>query len=120
MSNDEKKLYAAELERVQKQMQEIIETEGMSKARFLILQLLTKLRQICIDPSLVYDGYNNISNKLDTLINIIKEYTTNGHKILIFSSFKKAIDKVSNLLNDEKINYYLIIVIISFKIKIKL
>ena len=120
MSDDEKKLYAAELERVQREMQEIIETEGMSKARFLILQLLTKLRQICIDPSLVYDGYNNISNKLDTLINIIKEYTTNGHKILIFSSFKKAIDKVSNLLNDEKIKYYRIDGSISSKDRIKM
>ena len=120
MSDDEKKIYVAELERVQKEMNEIIETEGMSKARFLILQLLTKLRQICIDPSLVFDGITNMSHKMEMLLNIINEYTSNDHKILIFSSFKKAIDKVGLLLNDEKIKYYRIDGGVSSKDRIKM
>ena len=120
MSYDEKKIYVAELERVQKEMNEIIETEGMSKARFLILQLLTKLRQICIDPSLVFDGITNMSHKMEMLLNIINEYTSNDHKILIFSSFKKAIDKVGLLLNDEKIKYYRIDGGVSSKDRIKM
>ena len=36
-------------------MKQIIENDGMNKARFLILQLLTKLRQICIDPKIIYE-----------------------------------------------------------------
>ena len=120
MSDEEKKIYVAELEKVQRKMEEIMATEGMSKARFLILQLLTKLRQICIDPSLVFDGINNPSHKLETLLNIINEYIANEHKILIFSSFKKAIDKVGLLLNDEKIKYYRIDGGVSSKDRIKM
>ncbi len=120
MSDEEKKIYVAELEKVQRKMEEIMATEGMSKARFLILQLLTKLRQICIDPSLVFDGINNPSHKLETLFNIINEYIANEHKILIFSSFKKAIDKVASLLNDEKIKYYRIDGGVSSKDRIKM
>lgn len=120
MSDEEKKIYVAELEKVQRKMEEIMVTEGMSKARFLILQLLTKLRQICIDPSLVFDGINNPSHKLETLFNIINEYIANEHKILIFSSFKKAIDKVASLLNDEKIKYYRIDGGVSSKDRIKM
>ena len=53
----------------------------------------------------VYDGE---SNKIDTLINIVGEYIANGHKILIFSSFKKALDEVSVRLKKEKIKYHMI------------
>ena len=61
-------------------MEKIIETEGMNKARFLILQLLTQLRQICIDPSIVYDNYKDGSNKLEQLESIVNEYIKNNHK----------------------------------------
>ena len=120
MSDSEKKIYAAELERVQREMEEIMATEGMSKARFLILQLLTKLRQICIDPSLVYDGFNETPHKIETLLNIINEYTANNHKILIFSSFKKAIDKLGEYLAKDKIKYYRIDGSIPSKERIKM
>ena len=89
-------------------MDEIIESGGMSKARFLILQLLVKLRQICIDPSIIYDNYDGGSNKIDTLINIINEYSANGHKMLIFSSFRTALNLVKERLDKEKIKYYMI------------
>ena len=106
LSDEQKKLYAAELERVKREMEEIMATDGMSKARFLILQLLVKLREICIDPAIIYDDYHGGSNKIDTLINIINEYIANGHKMLIFSSFKTALDLVKSRLDKEKIKYY--------------
>ena len=108
LSDEQKKLYAAELERVKREMDEIIATGGMSKARFLILQLLVKLRQICIDPSIIYDNYDGGSNKIDTLINIINEYSANGHKMLIFSSFRTALNLVKTRLDKEKIKYHMI------------
>ena len=106
LSEEQKKLYAAELENVKKEMEEILLNGGMSKIRFLILQLLIKLRQICIDPAIIYDDYKGGSNKIDTLVNIINEYIANGHKILIFSSFKTALDLVKRKLESLKINYY--------------
>lgn len=108
LKDEQKKLYVAELERVKEEMEKIIETEGMNKARFLILQLLTKLRQICIDPSIVYDNYKDGSNKLEQLENIVNEYIKNNHKILIFSSFKTALNIVKEKLNKAKIKTYMI------------
>ena len=108
LKDEQKKLYVAELERVKEEMEKIIETEGMNKARFLILQLLTKLRQICIDPSIVYDNYNDGSNKLEQLESIVNEYIKNNHKILIFSSFKTALNIVKEKLNKAKIKTYMI------------
>ena len=108
IKDEQKKLYVAELERVKEEMEKIIETEGMNKARFLILQLLTKLRQICIDPSIVYDNYKDGSNKLEQLESIVNEYIKNNHKILIFSSFKTALNIVKEKLNKAKIKTYMI------------
>lgn len=108
LKDEQKKLYAAELERVKKEMEDIMADGGMSKARFLILQLLTKLRQICIDPSIVYENYCDGSNKIEQLVSIVKEYTENGHKILIFSSFKTALNIVKTNLEKAKIKTYMI------------
>ena len=108
LKDEQKKLYVAELNRVKEEMDKIIKEEGMNKARFLILQLLTKLRQICIDPSIVYDNYTDGSNKIEQLENIVSEYTKNKHKVLIFSSFKTALNIVKEKLNNAKIKTYMI------------
>ena len=65
----------------------------------------TKLRQICIDPSIVIDDYNGGSGKIDFVKNMVKEKISN-HKILIFSQFTSALKKVAKLLDEEKINYF--------------
>lgn len=108
LKDEQKKLYVAELNRVKEEMDKIIKEDGMNKARFLILQLLTKLRQICIDPSIIYDNYTDGSNKIEQLENIVSEYTKNNHKVLIFSSFKTALNIVKEKLNNAKIRTYMI------------
>ena len=108
LSDDQKKLYVAELERVKEKMNEIMADGGINKARFMILQLLMKLRQICIDPSIVYDDYKGSSNKIETFISVTRESISNGHKILVFTSFKTALNIVQKRLEKEGIISYVI------------
>ena len=108
LKDEQKKLYVAELNRVKEEMEKIIETEGINKARFLILQLLTKLRQICIEPKIIYENYSDGSNKIDQLELLVSEYIKNNHKILIFSSFKTALNIVKEKLESAKIKTFMI------------
>ena len=108
LSEEQKKIYVSELENVKKKMDELLENGGMTKVRFMILQLLMKLRQICIYPAIIYDDYKGGSNKIDTLISVVKESINNNHKILIFTSFKTALNIVKERLDKEKINSYII------------
>ena len=108
LSDSQKKLYAKEVERVNMEFDSILHTEGISKARFLILQLLVKLRQLCIDPRIIYENYKDGSNKIDTLINVVKEYVSNNHKILLFTSFRTALDLVRKEFNENGITSYTI------------
>ena len=105
---EQKKYYTVQVKKTKEEYEKLIEEEGFLKARFKILQLLTRLRQICIDPKIVYDGYEDESVKMVEIINIIKEYVTNGHKILVFTSFKSALDILQSKLNNEGISNYVI------------
>lgn len=108
LDEKQKILYAAELEKVKKEIDEAMQTGGMSKVRFIMLTLLTKLRQLCIDPKIIYENYDGNTNKIDTLINIVDEYIKNNHKILIFSSFKTGLNIVRESLEKHKIETYMI------------
>ena len=104
----QKALYLKVLRESKEEMEELIAREGFKKARFKILQLLMKLRQICIDPSILYSNYKKESIKFEKLIEVVKDYVAEGHKILIFSSFKKVIDKVKTIFDKESITSYMI------------
>lgn len=80
------------------QMQKIIAQlngqgdEDFKRSRFQILAQITKLREICCDPHLLYENYHGKSNKLIATIELIKNNLANGHKILFFSQFTAMLD----------------------------
>ena len=104
----QKAIYLKVLKESKEEMDELIATEGFQKARFKILQLLMKLRQICIDPNILYSNYKEESVKMEKLIEIVKNYVAENHKILIFSSFKTVIDRVKEKFDKENISSYMI------------
>ena len=108
MYPEQKKIYLAQLKKTKEEMDEIISTEGFLKARFKILQLLTKLRQICIDPSIIFSDYKGGSVKIDELINLVKKIISNNHKILLFTSFKTALNIVKEKFDENDITSYTI------------
>ena len=108
LTKEQKKLYVAQLEKTQKEMDEILATEGFKKGNFKILQLLTKLRQLCIDPRILYEDYKGGSAKIENLVSLVKGIIENGHKILLFTSFKTALDLVNKEFTNNKISTYVI------------
>lgn len=120
LTKEQKKIYLAELEKVNKEMKEILEGEGINKARFLILQLLTKLRQICIDPRILFTNYEGGSGKMEEFVKVVKEVISNNHKILIFTSFKTALYLARNELDKNNITSYTIDGSVSSKKRIEL
>lgn len=120
LTDEQKKLYVAELEKTKRELDELLETEGFVKARFQILKLLGKLRQICIDPSIIYENYKGGSVKINELVPLMKQIIANGHKVLLFSSYKTAIDIVNRELTNNDISCYVIDGSVSSKKRIEL
>ncbi len=108
LSGKQKMLYLKVLNDTKKEMDEMIQDGGFQKSRMKILQLLTKLRQICIDPNVLYENYDGERVKIEELVRIVTENILNGHKILIFSSFKRILENVKEIFNKNNISYYMI------------
>ena len=108
LPNKQKMLYLKVLNDTKKEMDEMIESEGFMKSKVKILQLLTKLRQICIDPTVMYENYSGERAKIEELLKIVQENIANGHKILIFSSFKRVLENVKEIFKNNNISYYMI------------
>lgn len=71
-----------------------------------ILAQLTRLRQICCDPSLCYEDYSGDSAKLETCVALISSAIEAGHKVLLFSQFASMLDIIAKRLGKEAIRFY--------------
>lgn len=77
------------------------------KNKILVLSLLTRLRQLCISPSLVLDEQIE-SEKINYTVQMINNLINTDHKVLIFSQFVSALDLIQKELDNLKIPYFII------------
>lgn len=70
--------------------------------------MLTRLRQICCDPSLCYEEYQGESGKLDACMELLREAAETGHKVLLFSQFTSMLAILARRLEGEGLSYYLL------------
>ncbi|MDP0500931.1 MAG: DEAD/DEAH box helicase [Verrucomicrobiota bacterium JB022] len=76
---------------------------GWSQGRMQVLSLLTRLRQVCCDPSLL-PGEKHAwahSAKIVRLLELLEPVVASGHKVVIFSQFTQLLDRVGKALGAE-------------------
>nr|WKN37862.1 SNF2-related protein [Tunicatimonas sp. TK19036] len=78
----------------------LIENKGIRKSQLLLLQGLTKLRQIANHPKMVDEAYDKDSGKMEDVLHMIISTISEGHKILIFSQFVKHLSILSKHLKE--------------------
>lgn len=82
-----------------------IEDEGISKSQMMVLQGLTKLRQIANHPRLVDGDYEGESGKLTDVLRKMETVIKANHKILIFSQFVKHLAVFKEHLDSQGMPY---------------
>jgi len=87
------------------QIMEQIETIGIAKSQFFVLQGLTHLRQLANHPRMVDEDYAGDSGKLEDVSFKLCELVQEGHKVLVFSQFVKQLKIVEEMLNTLSIKY---------------
>ena len=107
MEQKQKELYHAHAQRLALMLQNQTEEE-FADSRFQVLSELTRLRQLCCDPALVYENYEGGSAKLDLCIELIQSAVESGHKILLFSQFTSMIEILTARLQEESISYFVL------------
>lgn len=99
MTNSQRKLYEAHLLKIRNSLKHI-------DNRISVLSMITRLRQICVDPALFIDDYLGGSAKVDLCMEIIDEAIANNHRILLFSQFKSLFPIIEERLNEKNILFY--------------
>jgi SNF2 family DNA or RNA helicase len=89
MSDEQKDLYESRKSEVRNLLMASIAEHGTEKSRFAILRGLMQLRLLANHPVLLPDGIDLPSGKFEEVIRSIDNILSEGHKILIFSSFVK-------------------------------
>ncbi len=103
LEGEQKKLYTAE---VAKTMGMLKKSKDFNGQKIEILAELTRIRQICCDPSLVFDSYKGESAKREAVLDLISSAIDGGHKILLFSQFTSMLSLLEKDLKEKEINYY--------------
>lgn len=107
MLKEQEELYKAHLQQI-KLLVDSKNDEDFRRDKIMILSELTRLRQLCCDPGLIYDNYAGGSAKAELCIEMIKSAAESGHKVLLFSQFTSMLDRLTDLLKKEGIKHYLL------------
>lgn len=100
-------LYDAHVQKIKQMMDEKSEKEFRTE-KLQILSELTKLRQICCDPALLYEGYRGESAKMEVCMELLLNAVSGGHKILVFSQFTSMLNRLEERLTKEDIRSYML------------
>lgn len=103
LTKEQKQVYLAYLERIERQLDAVVEADQFNQEKIEILAGLTRLRQICCHPSLFLENYQGESGKLELLLTIIEQLRVENRRILIFSQFSSMLKIIEKELN--KLNY---------------
>ena len=100
----QRKLYDSQLLKMQNFIKKLDKEDGQSRIR--ILAELTKIRQICCDPSLLFEDYKGDSAKRQACMDLIQSAMDAGHRLLVFSQFTSMLEILEEELKKEDIAYY--------------
>ena len=105
-NEEENKLYLANLAQCNRELQEL--THMQTNGKIQILAMLTRLRQLCCEPRLLYENIYNPSTKLKFCVDLIETIHENGQKTLLFSSFTSVLDLIAEELYSRGISFYML------------
>jgi len=105
MTEEQFKLYDEEKSSVRNSILNSIASDGPKNSTIVVLQGLMRLRQISNHPVLANDEYTAGSGKFETVLQDIESVISEGHKILVFSSFVKHLNLYAEELKKNRIKY---------------
>jgi len=105
MKDGQQKLYDKEKSVIRNTILSAIEKEGINKSQFVVLQGLTRLRQLANHPSLFEKGAAQSSGKYEEIFRMLENLVAEKHKVLIFSSFVTHLELIEKGIRKQRWKY---------------
>ncbi len=109
MTESQKSYYEEEKSKARNEILDSISNVGIEKSALIVLQALTRLRQIANHPSMIDPKCNLDSGKFEEVISSIENIIAEDHKVLIFSSFVKHLDLFKKYFDSNNRKYSMLI-----------
>lgn len=95
MTEAQKDIYVNYYNQIKNEIKQLTDNKkDWNENRFLILKHILRLRQIATHPGMFIKDRAISSGKLDSLLELLEEITSEGHKALVFSQFSTMLDIV--------------------------
>ncbi len=108
MTDDQRDIYEKEKSAARNLILEAIDYRSFEKSSIIILKMLNRLRLLSNHPRLVDDTYTGDSGKYDEITRSIENVVSEGHKVLIFSSYVKHLNLIAEYLRNNHLAYSLL------------
>ncbi len=105
MEGEQQKLYDGQVVKMRQTLQSTSD-DNFKKNKIQVLAELTKIRQICCDPSLLFEDFNGSSAKREVCMQLIENAIEGEHKVLLFSQFTSMLALLESDLTSHGISYY--------------
>lgn len=105
MEEEQKKIYKAYANYAVELIEKRVKDFEFRNSKIEILAYITKLRQLCLDPSVIMDNYNGVSAKIEALVELLQQSIEEGHRILIFSQFTSVLKNIGKRIAVEGISF---------------
>ncbi len=105
MSENQKALYEEEKSKVRNEILKNIEEFGVEKSAILVINALTRLRQIANHPVMIDPAYSSDSGKFEEVTLSLENMFLEDHKVLIFSSFVKHLELFRRFFEEKQWNF---------------
>ncbi|MFW5755969.1 MAG: DEAD/DEAH box helicase, partial [Tangfeifania sp.] len=108
MTESQQKTYEREKSVIRNSILDSIEENGVNKSAMIVLQGLTKLRQLANHPKLLGEEKETESGKFEEIFLMLENLVAEKHKVLIFSSFVKHLELLKEQIEKNNWKYSLL------------
>ena len=105
MVGEQEKMYVKEKSVIRNTILSAIEKHGVNKSQFVVLQGLTRLRQLANHPALFEQSNAESSGKYEEVFRMLHNLVAEKHKVLIFSSFVSHLELIEAGIKKQKWKY---------------
>jgi SNF2 family DNA or RNA helicase len=104
----QRRLYRGVAEAARRDVFSLVDQQGIENATVHVLAALTRLRQICAHPGLLFEEYREdpeASAKFEAFLETVDEILSGGHRLLVFSAFASMLRIMRTALDKRDIPY---------------
>ncbi|MHC1719662.1 MAG: DEAD/DEAH box helicase [Clostridiaceae bacterium] len=102
---EQKKIYKAYADHAVQVLEKKVRNDEFKRSKIEILSYITKLRQLCLDPSIIVNEYSGGSAKMDAVIELLSQSVEENHRVLVFSQFTSVLKNIGGRLTNDGLSY---------------